>query len=412
MASIRENTSKSGETTWSVLYRHGGKQRSTSFGALKGGRSGAIGAVEFKALVESIGVEKALKELAGGEESGITVHDLFERWIEWKATTGVTGRTIKDYRRDHDNWIHDRLCHRAAGAVDELDVQQWVDWMNKRGLDAKSVRDRHALFGGMYRFGKARSRRLVDHDPTAETQLPDKKRKAPKGFTLAQWEAMHAWALEHEPDAADLMLFFASTGWRWGETAPLTPAAIEDRGDVPISVSGQQVYIPDVHVAVLGVNRVDENDRVVFVEGSAKSRASLRQINLPPAAARMVRRRMVGIGVHDLLFTNARGKPWHAQNFIQREFQRTLDAVGIEKVKGMGPHYFRHTHVAMLNRAGVAAGSMSRRIGHDDISTTFNVYGGTIDNTLDPAELVRLDALITHEAPAVAAGEVVRGELA
>lgn len=425
MASIRENRSNGRETTWSVLYRHGinpktgkPKQTSETFSMRKAPRgSGLIAAEEFKALVESIGPEKAVHALRAsrgqGDESTpvLTVDGLFDKWIDWKATTGVTDRTVKDYRRDYVNWIREALGDRPADSIDELDVQAWVDQMTKRGLDPKSVRDRHAMFGGMYRFGKARSRRLVEHDPTTETQLPDKERTAPKGFTLAQWEAMHAWAVEHEPEAADLMLFFASTGWRWGETAPLTPAGVEDRGDVVLEVKGQRIQIPDVHVAVLGVNRVDQHDRVVFVEGKAKSRASMRQINLPPAAAMMVRRRMVGIGLNDPLFTNRRGKMWHAQNFIQREFQRTLDAVGIEKVKGMGPHYFRHTHVAMMNRAGIAAGTMSRRIGHDDISTTFNVYGGGIDNALSPAELVQLGGLIAHDEGITVVGEAIDGQI-
>lgn len=416
MATVRERTSKrTNVTRWAVLYRKGKRQTSTTFPT-------QAGADRFKQLVELLGPEKAEATLDEGRQAGITVDDLFEKWIEWKATTDVTARTLRDYRRDYDNWIRARFGNREADGIDELDVQRWVDWMGGRGADPKSIGDRHMILGSLYRFGVARSRRLVTQNPCLETQLPSKKKKAVKGFSLAQWDRMHAWAAQHEPDADDLLLFFASTGWRFSEVTPLTPEAVEDLGDRTfIDAQGDTHVIPVVNVAVLGVHRVDEHDRVVYVEGEGKSAAAMRKINLPPAAALMVRRRLLGLpgpdgvrrplGDRDMLFTNSRGGRWHAQNFINREFQRILDAVGIEKVKGMGPHYFRHTHVAMLERAGVSPAGMQRRIGHESIDTTFNVYGGMIGNTLSPEELVRLDAQVTRVQPAVVAGDVVRGEL-
>lgn len=415
MASIRERVSKSGEITWSVLFRHGGKQTSEPFTMLKAPRgSGIIAAEEFKSLVETLGPDAARRQLNREEVSGLTVDELFEKWIEWKAGTEVTARTIKDYRRDYDNWIKKQFGHRHAEAIDELDVQQWVDSMVKRKLDPKSIGDRHMILSGMFKYGSARSRRLVPTNPCLETILPAKKKKAPKGFTLAQWDAMHAWANANEQDADDLLTFLAWTGWRFSEATPLTPRAVDDRGDIDVEIEGRRLTIPDIHVAVLGVHRVDENYQVVFAEGVAKSRAGVRSINLPPEAAYVVRRRMVGRSDHDLLFTNARGKRWHAQNFLQREFQSILDGAGIEKVRGMGPHYLRHTHVAMLDRAGIGPSSIQRRIGHENINTTFGVYGGMIGNTLSPEELVRLDAVAAPRpvVGAVVAGEVIKGEIA
>lgn len=432
MASIRENRSNGRETTWSVLYRHGinpktgkPKQTSETFSMRKAPRgSGLIAAVEFKALVESIGPEKATQALRASRGEGddeptpvLTVDGLFDKWIDWKAGTDITARTAKDYRRDYDNWIRERFGHRPAESIDEVDVQKWVDSMVARRLDPKSIGDRHMILSGMFKYGSARARRLVPGNPCLETELPAKRKKAPKGFTLAQWDAMHAWAGTHEPDADDLLTFLAWTGWRFSEATPLTPAAVEDLGDIEVEVEIKGVHktvtIPDVYVAVLGVHRVDEDYKVTFVEGEAKSRAGMRRINLPPEAAYIVRRRMAGrngkpLGDHDLIFTNPRGGRWHAQNFIQRQFQSILDGAGITKVKGMGPHYLRHTHVAMLDRAGVGPSAIQRRIGHEHINTTFSVYGGQIGNTLTPEELVRLDAVAS---PAPVAGAVVAGQV-
>lgn len=411
--SIRAHTSKKGVTTYAVLYRIDGRQTSTTFVSAPGPRPQKY-AEDFAALVEILGAEKALATLAADVDGGPTVDELFEQWIEWKSSTDVTARTLKEYRRDYANWIKPHLGHRRAESVDELDVQRWVDKITGQ-LDPKTVGDRHMILGSMYRFGSAKSRRLVDHNPCLETQLPSRKRKAVKGFSLAQWDAMHAWGAEHEQDADDLLLFIASTGWRFSECTPLTPAAVEDQGDLEVDDGvGGRVVVPLVWVSVLGVHRRDEEDRIVFAEGLGKSRAALRRVNLPAEAARMVRRRLVGLGVGDLVFTNSRGRQWRSNNFLSREFSRILAGAGVEKTPGMGPHYLRHTHVGMLDRAGVSVAKTQRRIGHENLSTTFGVYGGMIDNSLSPAELLRLNAQLGGKSPTgeIVPGDVVRGELA
>ena len=403
MASLRERGGKV-----SVVARVDGKQTSIAF-------DDRGSAERFLTLVhllgkgrkgDSYGWHKAKVERQAEHEHGFTVDQLAEAFFEWKASS-VEPRTIKDYRRDYANHVKAALGHRQADAIDELDVQQWVDKL-ARTLDPKTVADRHALLAGMYKFGSAKVRRLVTHNPTQETQLPKRHKKPPKGFSLPEWQAILAWATEHEPDAADLLLFFASTGWRFSEATPITAAAVEDYGDQIAAVDGEQYVVPQVWVSVRGVHRRDENDQTVYVDGKAKTGMSIRRINLPPDAAQVVRRRMVGKGPSDLLFTNRHGNQWRSNNFLEREFARILDGAGIAKAKGMGAHYLRHTQVAMLDRAHVSLAKTQRRIGHKSITTTFGTYGGMIDNSLEPEELVRLGALIVKPE---AAGQVVRGEV-
>lgn len=401
---MRKRVSKAGEVTYAVLFREGGKQKSKTFQAAPKPHKPEKFAADFMALVDVLGPTKALTTIAAQESSGLTVNELFDKWIEWKKTTSVTARTIRDYGRDYDNSIRRPLGQRAADSIDELDVQAWVDKIAAT-LDPKTVGDRHMILGSMYKFGSARSRRLVSHNPCHETQLPSKKKKAAKGFTLAEWDAMHAWGRKNSPDADDLLLFISDTGWRFSEATPLTPAGIEDHGDV----EHQGRAIPIVFVSVLGVHRIDENDRVIYVEGEGKSQAAMRRINLPPESARMIRRRMVGKGVGDLIFTNEHGGQWRSSTFVARYFDPILKGAGIEKKKGMGPHFLRHSHVGKLDRAGVSLAKTQRRIGHENISTTLGVYGGMIDNTLSVDELVALDEMSAQ--PAVVAGEVVVGEL-
>lgn len=390
VATLREHVSKAGVTTYAVLFRHGGKQTSQTFRTRES-------AEKFRAEVELIGAADALARLNGHEVGHtLTVGELAAKYLDWKAED-VTERTLADYRRDYANWIEPWFGHRVAAHVDERDVQKWVDHMKKR-LDPKTVKGHHILLGAIYRYGCARSRRLVEHNPCTETQLPKVKRKPPKGFTLAEWEAFYAANHQTMPDASDLALFLVLTGWRFSEATALPVGAVEDYGD-------------RMFVAVTQVNRRDASLRFVVV-ADAKTYESLRRIEVTPATAALVRRRIAGKGVGELVFTNAEGRKWYQQNFLNRTWTSMLKAAGMPH-EGEGrktPHALRHTHVAMLDRAGATLPQMSRRVGHSNVQTTINIYGGMIDN-IGADVLTNLDALALPAEPSaqVVVGEVVAG---
>lgn len=387
MASVRERVSKQGVTTYAVLFRDRGKQTSETFVTLKA-------AEDFARLVDLIGPTDARARLNGTDRTAeFTIDELAERYFEFKAPD-VTERTLADYRRDYDNWIKPWFGHRAADHIDETDVQKWVDHMKTR-LDAKTVKGHHVLLGALYRYGTARSRRFVDHNPCQETQLPKPKRKAPRGFTFTEWETFYAANSTTYPDACDLALFLVLTGWRWSEAAALPVGAVEDYGS--------QMY-----VTVTQVNRRDAALKFVVV-ADAKNYTSLRRIEVTPATAALIRRRVAGKGPRDFVFTGPKGGRWYQQNFLNRTWTAMLEAAGMQH-EGEGrktPHALRHTHIAMLDRAGATLPQMSRRAGHSDVRTTINVYGGMIDN-IGADVLAELDNLAL---PKPASGTVVTGSV-
>jgi integrase len=393
MASIRERSTKAGERTWAVLYRHGGRQTSMTFATKKA-------AGEFRALVDVLGPDRALKALdADGQDDRLTVSELANRFLEWKSRD-VTERTMIDYRRDVKNWIEPWFGHRAAELIDETDVQQWVDHMAGK-LEPKSVADRHMLLHSMYQFGKAKSRKLVTHNPCQETALPRRVKKPPKGTTVPAYRAILGAADERNPDAEDLIVFLGETGWRFSEGAALDVAYVEDDG-------------ADVFVTVGQVFRIDGNHRQVIAVDEAKSYAAFRRIRLFPESAAIVRRRVVGKRPGELVFTNSRGTPWSQNTFLRSTWPGIVKAAGLwhGPRKSPTPHWLRHMHVAVLAAAGVPMQEIQRRIGHESIQTTINVYGGLIGDISDDS-LARASGIMAGRisAPTIAASEVVLGEL-
>jgi len=390
MASIRENTTKAGERTFSVLYRHGKKQPSMTFETRKA-------AEEVKALIDLLGVDRALKAMqADTTNQGITVDELAAKFFEWKARD-VTDRTMTDYRRDYDNWIKPWLGHRAAETIDETDVQKLVDHM-ARTLAPKSVADRHMLVHSIFAYGKAKSRRLVTHNPCEETELPKRTKKPPKGTTVPEFRAILEAATKRNPEAGDLILFLGETGWRFSEGNALDVRDVEDDG-------------VDVWVTVSQVFRLDGSGRQVLTVDEAKSYAAFRRIRLFPESAAMVRRRVVGKRPGDLVFTNSRGRHWNQNTWLRDTWPKIVADAQLGDRKPT-PHWLRHMHVAVLAAAGVQMPEIQRRIGHDSIQTTINVYGGMIGDLSDDS-LIRATEIMagTRSAPGIAPGLVVQGEL-
>lgn len=386
MASIRENTSG----THSVLFRQGRKQGSITF-------EDAKSAEGFKTLIDVYGVDRALKIHYQDEiEGGMTVAELADQFLAWKARD-VTPRTIAQYRRDVDNWITPWLGDRAAEVVDEGDVQKWVDHMADR-LSPKSVADRHMVLHSMYEYGRAKSRRLVTHNPCLETALPKRKKRPPKGMRVPEVRALLEVAAEHNPAAHDLIEFMAETGWRFSEAAALPVGAVElVDGDVWVTVT-QTFQIID--------------DRQVLMPNEAKSWAAFRRIRLLPDSAATVKRRIVGKGPADYVFTNSRERHWNQNTFLRDTWPSLLKRAGMWQGsrKSPTPHWLRHSHVAVMVASGAQMPEIQRRIGHESIQTTINVYGGMIGDVSEDT-IARAAALMAGETKPAIEGEVVAGEI-
>lgn len=393
MASVRERTASGGEVVWQVLYRHGKRQTSKTFKDQKK-------AEKFRALVNLLDPDKALAELFGGDRPNrLTVEQLAEKFLEWKkdGTKKVTVRTLADYRRDTANYILPWFGHLPAEAVDEVAVQKWVDHMSKT-LSAKSVADRHMLLHSMYEYGAARSRRLVDHNPCKETDLPVAGRKRPKGTKVPEWRRILDVAAKRNPDARDLILFLGTVGWRFSEGIALPAGNVEEDGDGRLWVDMTQVF------------RIVENRQALTPE-AAKTYAGFRRVPVPSTeCAAMLRRRTVGKAPGDLVFTNSRGNHWNQHTFLRDTWPGLLKAADLWQGprKSPTPHWLRHMAVAVLAAAGAAAEDIQRYIGHGELSTTMGTYGGMIGG-LRREVLTNADRILSGHGPKglVVVGEVV-----
>ena len=406
----RKYVAKDGTVSWRVRYRSTkGVEKSETFYT-------EADAVEFSGLLKAIGTERALAYIDSRNQAGheraraLTVDDLFKRWHEWKSTTNRKGdlvhvrsaRTLDDYAKMYDRHIGPALGATPANLVSQVDVQHWLDALP---VAAKTAADYHSLLHAVFTWGIHPTRALVINDPCAETVLPKRRKQRPKGLRPAEWQVLHQAAVTVDQDAADLLLFMASTGWRWSECVAVQALGVDHWADT----NG----VTHTYVTMGRVLR-RENGAHVFVD-DAKSEAGNRRVRLKGPGEEMVLRRVHGSAPTDLVLTNKHGHRWTYSSFHSRIWTRPASKDPapkrpriLEEARKLGLdrpditlHWLRHTHVGMLILAGEPLTAIQRRLGHASIKTTSDTYGRMIEDASD-AGLDRVAAMLAGSGPAAA----------
>lgn len=392
---------KTGLVSWRVRYRDtDGRERSETF-------YDETAAEEFAGLVNTLGPTRALAyiddRLDGDDGPTLTVDALFEKWIEWKGARDKRGelrrvkseRTILDYRRMYRSHIKAAFGTTPANLVSPTDVQVWIDNLD---LSPKTVADYHALLHGMYKWGIHPSRGLVVVDPCESTELPARRKKPPKGLRPLEWQILHQAARDVDKDAADLLLFMASTGWRWSEAVACQVKDVDHWID---EQGTSRTFV------TMGRVLRREGNTYAFVD-DAKSEAGMRRVRLVGESERMVLDRIYGKGPNDLILTTKQGNRWWYNSFHTRFWKRPEKGPDpapkrkriLERAKELGLdrpditlHWTRHTQAFMLILAGEPLPAIQRRLGHASIKTTVDVYGKMVEDASD-AGLDRLAVML------------------
>ena len=117
MPTPHKYVAKGGRVTYRVRFRHDDHGCSETFNTEKQ-------AIAFCSDINTRNTRYALRVLHDVErEATTTIDAIAEAFFTWKATRVRSDRTVADYRRDYKNWIRPTFGARAAGSVDESDVQ-------------------------------------------------------------------------------------------------------------------------------------------------------------------------------------------------------------------------------------------------------------------------------------------------
>ena len=126
----------------------------------------------------------------------------------------------------------------------------------------------------------------------------------------------------------------------------------------------------------LSLKKTDYRDGCLY-GGNKTEKGKNRAVPVPDAVKRIVDALIEIDG--EYLYSNADGGKCEPTNWRKRVYYKALEKAGYtkEEMKNRTPHSCRHTFASLCVKKGVDPKALQDIIGHEDISTTMNIYTHT-----------------------------------
>ena len=294
--------------------------------------------------------------------------------IDLKEQRGVKHSTIVRYKeltsRIYPQIGHIKLRELRADHLNDLYTQLGQEGQNKRTggkLSAKTILEHHRLISTV--LEQAAKEGLVPFNVASRAMLPKAEHKDVNYFQPEQVAAIRD-ALEQESMKwKTLVHLLLITGARRGEVLGLKWDKVDFDGN-RIYICNSILYSPDIGI----------------YESTPKTEHSRRYITLPAETMQLLRQyrnwqasERLRLGEYyvnqNFVFSQDNGNPMHPDSVTDylKKFSKRHDLPHIN------PHAFRHTMASMLYFNGVDSVSISKRLGHAQVSTTANIYAHVME---------------------------------
>ena len=296
----------------------------------------------------------------------------FDEYCEYVLTLKEQRGTIKHTTltryRELTKRIYPAMGHIKIANLQAPMLNQFYSDLQGIGLCGKTVKHYHALISVV--LAQAVKEGIVPYNVAERATLPKLVQKEPNYFQPEQVDAIRD-ALEQEPLRWKMLVhLFLITSARRGELLGLKWGCV-DFEQSRIHICNNVLYTPD---------------RGLY-EDTPKTEKSKRYIVLPAETMDLFRQyrkwqmeERLRLGAYfidrDFVFTQDNGEPLHPDsvtNYLTK-FSRKYNLPHINA------HAFRHTMASILYYHGVDSVSVSRRLGHAQVSTTANIYAHIIED--------------------------------
>ena len=293
--------------------------------------------------------------------------------IGLKEQRGAKHSTIARYKeltgRIYPQIGHIKLRELRADHLNDLYTLLGQDGQNKRGgkLSPKTILEHHRLISTV--LEQAVKEGLVPFNVASRATLQKAEHKEVNYFQPEQVAAIRD-ALEQEPMKWKMLVhLLLITGARRGEVLGLKWDKVDFEGN-RIYICNSILYSPDIGI----------------YESTPKTERSRRYITMPAETMQLLRRyrawqaeERLRLGEYyqnqDFVFSQDNGKPMHPDS-VTDYLKKFSKRHGLPHINA---HAFRHTMASMLYFNGVDSVSISKRLGHAQVSTTANIYAHVME---------------------------------
>lgn len=294
--------------------------------------------------------------------------------IDLKEQRGAKHSTIASYRdlaaRIYPHIGHIKLRDLRADQLNDLYSALAQEGQNKRTggkLSAKTILEHHRLISTV--LEQAMKEGVVPFNVAGRAVLPKAERKEVNYFQPEQLASIRE-ALETEPIKwKTIVHLLLITGARRGEILGLKWDKVDFDG-CKIHICNNVLYSADIGI----------------YEDTPKTATSNRFVSLPAETMKLLKQyrawqslERLRLGAYynyqGFVFSQDNGGPMHPDS-VTRWLARFSKRHGLPHIN---PHAFRHTMASMLYFNGVDSVSISKRLGHAQVSTTADIYAHVME---------------------------------
>ena len=335
--------------------------------------------MEFYNNLQEQGIRQDIKYAACIDVKPILKAKKFTR----KALSCRSGLSVNTV----DNFVHlknisERSAHSIAVALDIPFSKLFVAVQSKGNtLSQKTISHYHRLISSI--LEKAVKWQVILYNPCHRVEAPKVQKKETKYFDDEQ-TAHLLECLEAEPLRYKAMILtLLYSGMRRGELCGLEWSDVDFKNSL-IDINKSSLYT---------------NGRGIYAD-TTKTEGSKRVIKVPPVVIDTLRqhrkeqtaeRLKLGDQWTDTnkVFTQWNGNPIHPDT-LTNWFSKFLERYSLPHIS---LHGLRHTNATLLIAAGADLRTVSKRLGHSNMSTTANIYTHAIQSADERASQLLDDML-------------------
>ncbi|WP_125573157.1 tyrosine-type recombinase/integrase [Levilactobacillus huananensis] len=287
-----------------------------------------------------------LTTVQSGSESLVSY---YQRWIRVYKQNAVTPITYNKYQNTakHANELFgDLKLKDLTKLIYQEQLNKFAEDHAKRTVSCFHKQLRACIL-------EALDEKIITTDPTRKAVITGKERlKIAKALNYDDWKTL-LLNLDTSQIGEMIVYLAAVTGMRYGEIVGLTPSDI------------------DLKDNLITVNKAwDYKYKTGFMK--TKTRSSVRDIAIDQQTVQKLQN---FLNLHFLnsnrpIFMNMAGHILVSAE-INKMLTEKLEQLGIPRITF---HGLRHTHASILLYKGVSVLSVSRRLGHSNITTTQSTY--------------------------------------
>jgi integrase len=290
----------------------------------------------------------------------------------WFAGKNVAERTLERYESNLRLYLRPRFGHRRVSAITVDDVAALITQMEKDGKAGWTQRNVLTTLSGFFTWASSPRRGYAPANPVSQLERDERpKVRKRKGRVLQPAEIRALLASATSERYRVLIATAIFTGARLSELLALRWQDIDfAAGEVRVR------------------HQLSRKERRLV---ELKTDAAARDVALRPELARLLKEHRMRSRFkrpQDFVFATEAGDPLGSRNVERRAIDAAYAAaVKAKRLPADRPkpvmHDCRHTFGSMLVAEGRDVYSVKRMMGHANVSTTIDVYGGEFDRQRD-----------------------------